>query len=144
MPDTCWEPSETVCVIDHVESHKGPEGLYMTQRKDAIDDLKITLDLHCPKNGKLVDQIANKLGKINERWTKPGAWMAKSGDLYLFGWDALQDKYSRKNILGQPDSTGPTGDANEQPDLALFGTRSKRQRSTAITLATKRSKTAKY
>lgn len=144
MPDTCWKPLETVCVIDHVESHKGPEGRYMTQRKDAIDDLKITLDLRYPENGKLVDQIANKLGKINERWTKPGAWMASSGDLYLSGWGAMQDKYSRNNILGQADSTGPSGDANKQLGLALFSTRSKRQRGTIMDLATGRSKTAKY
>lgn len=144
MPDTCWGPLETVCVIDHVESHKGPEGLYMTQRKDAIDDLKITLDLHCPGNGKLVEQIANKIGKINERWTKPRGWMASSGDLYLSGWGAMQDKYSRTNILSQPAPTASTSGADKQLDLTLLSTRSKRQQGTAMYLATRRSKTAKY
>jgi len=139
-----WTPQQALCLLDHVEYHKGPDGLYMKKRDVAYKNAKSALDQECPNNGKTVKQIANKLEKIRKRWTKPWGRPASAGNLYRSGWEALQDEYSRHRILEQAAEQDPGAKNDKELDSAASSYRSKRRRDTSTDSAIRDLKTTRY
>ena len=117
-----WTSEEVMCVLDHVEDHKGPDGLYMNQRKIAFENAKLALDCKVPGNGRTVERVGNKLSKIHGRWVKKGR------SLYLSGWDALDGKYSRKAILSGITKNRLGDSPNEQLGSPPEGSKAREQR----------------
>ena len=84
----------TDTLLDHLESEKGDQGLYMTDRQAAINnvtDLLTTSSTSNPVNAKQVD---SKFQKLFERSRNPKHTQINS--LFVLGRTALRSPYNRR------------------------------------------------
>ena len=125
-------------MLDHIETHKGPKSLYITDKNSAIREAKEFLDDEVPDNEIDGKKITNKLGKIRQRWLKKGM------NPYLAGWAALKDEYSREHLLREEGCDQAEKRLYQQRNRASVSQPRKRQQNTHPDADVNTSKAARY
>lgn len=123
-PRQPWTHKETIFLIDDVERHRGPKGIYRENIQQAIRDVTAALKLKFPHSARSEDQVKTKLCHVNERWTK-----SKGHNLFKSGWMALKNEYQRENLAANENATHITpkpGGAGTKTRCSLKNGRRKR------------------
>ena len=94
MPKTLWTPAMVELLLEHLETHKGDQGLYTTDRQAAFEEVAVLLNqlpLSNPVNAK---QVRIKLEKLAQRYSNSKRTNLKT--LFSQGRSVLREPYNRR------------------------------------------------
>ena len=113
----------TKSLFDHLEKHKGDQGLYMTNRQQAYSDLVKSLARLCPLQSISIRQVECKFEGLWSRKRKPGYYSKDT--FFRKGVGLLNDAYV-ETVLLHPEQNNPrTGKVRNSP---ISSTTSKKKR----------------
>lgn len=91
-----WTPGRLNALLSHVESNKGENGLYMTDRNQALSDVSRLLSEKYPSLSVSVPQVRDKLRHLWNRERKEE--YEDQQDLFRIGRTAMHSDCSKANL----------------------------------------------
>ena len=88
-----WTPAMTDTLLDHLESEKGDQGLYVIDRQAAINNVTELLTTSSASNPINAKQVDSKLQMLFHRSRNPKHTQINS--LFVLGRTALRSPYNR-------------------------------------------------
>lgn len=92
-----WTGEMTNTALEHLENNKGDNGLYMVDRRAAVEDCEKLFAQRYPSMKVTTSQLRNKFDKLWERHRR--LQVPSSSCLFREGRHALTSDFDRNNLL---------------------------------------------